>query len=45
MSNEETPQVLEEPQQTAPEESQEEVCEEQQSFTPDAVKTLSSMPI
>jgi hypothetical protein len=35
MSNEEKPQVPEEPQQTAPEESQEEVCEEQQSFTPD----------
>ena len=34
MSNEEKPQVSEEPQQTAPEEPQEEVCEEQPSFPP-----------
>ena len=32
MSTEEKPQVLEEPQKTVPEESQQAVCEEQQSL-------------
>jgi hypothetical protein len=34
MSNEEKPQVPEEPQQTAPEDSQEEICEEQSPKEP-----------
>ncbi len=34
MSNEEKPQVPEEPQQTTPEESQEEICEEKPPTEP-----------